>query len=148
MIREDQFVLSHRPYAVDLATVRGEQTKHPDTGSWFFTGTARAVWYRRQGGVTRACVGVLSLWSPRLLRPVADLTDPVAVLSANLDGRFGGQCQGRWDGERYWGAQEPEVIERHLGLLRPMLANFPTVPRLYDGWWTFREARNPTAPNS
>lgn len=137
MIREDRFVQSHRPYAVDLATVRGEQTKHPDTGSWFFTGTAKAVWYRRQSGVTRACVGVLSLWSPRLLRPVTDLADPVAILSANLDGRYGGQCQGRWDGERYWGSQLPDVIEAHLALLKPMLAAYPAIVAGYSGWWRF-----------
>lgn len=134
MIRSEQFRISHRPYAVDLSSVTA--TVEPLHGRYSLDGTARAVWYRRQGGVTRACVGKIDLWSHYLPEPLP-LDDPAVILGADLDGRYGGDCEGRWDGERYWGAQEPETIEAHLALLRPMLDHFPTVPEGYDGWWRF-----------
>lgn len=134
MIRETRFLISRRLYAVDLSTVTGEQ--QPRGNLIAFSGTANAVWFRRQGGVTRACLGSLMLFSHYLPHRL-DLDDPHAILSADLDGRYGGTCHGRWDGERYWGAQEPDVIARHLVLLRPMLANYPAIPDGYDGWWRF-----------
>jgi hypothetical protein len=95
-----------------------------------------AVWYRRKDGQTRACLGTLGLWSHNLLEPV-DITDPISVLSADLDSRYGGDCMGRWDGTGYWGSERPDVQEQHLAVLRPMLANCPEIPRSYDGWWRF-----------
>jgi hypothetical protein len=135
MIRSDRFLISHKPYAVDLSTLKASQeTNH---GRHFLRGSVRAVWYRRQAGVTRACLGQLGLWAHYLPELVSDVADPMAVLSADLDGRYGGDCEGRWDGENYWGAQKPETIEQHLAVLRPMLANFPAIPDGYDGWWRF-----------
>ena len=134
MIREDRFLISRKSFAIDLATVTGEQQPRGDL--FAFSGRANAVWYRRKDGITRACIGTLGLWDhylPRLL----DLDDAHDVLTADLDGRYGGDCHGRWDGERYWGAQEPEIMEQHLALLRPMLANYPTLPDGYSGWWRF-----------
>lgn len=136
MRRETRFLISRKPFAIDLSTVTAEQQQRGDRDTWNFSGSANAVWYRRQQGITRACVGSLPLFTHYLTKPV-DLSDPVAILSADLDGRYGGDCHGRWDGERYWGAQEPEVMEQHLALLRPMLADYPTVPAGYDGWWTY-----------
>ncbi|MFF7184674.1 hypothetical protein ACFZAR_05445 [Streptomyces sp. NPDC008222] len=138
MIREDRFLISRKPFAVDLSTVTGEQ--HPRGDLYAFSGTASAIWFRRQNGATRACLGSLKLWSHYLPEPL-DLADPAAILSADLDGRYGGDCHGRWDGERYWGAQEPFVQSLHLTLLEPMLANYPALPDGYDGWWTFQPAR-------
>lgn len=134
MIRSDRFLISQRPYAVDLSTVTGDQ--HPRGERFAFSGSVDAVWFRRQSGSTRACIGTLGLWShylPRLL----DLDDPHDILSADLDGRYGGDCHGRWDGERYWGAQELGAMEQHLTLLRPMLDGYPELPSGYDGWWRF-----------
>jgi hypothetical protein len=138
VIREDRFLISRKPFAIDLSTVTGSQ--HPRGDLYAFSGTANAVWFRRQGGVTKACLGLLKLWSHYLPAPL-NLDDPHAVLSADLDGRYGGDCHGRWDGERYWGAQEPFVQSLHLTLLEPMLANYPAIPDGHDGWWTFQEPR-------
>lgn len=124
MRREEKFVQSHAPYAV---AVDGLRIIVPDNAA-----EVRAVWFRRRKGVTVACIGYL--WDH--LRP-----GPASVaefLARSTDGCYGGTCEGRWDSERYWGAQQPEVIERHLALLRPMLANFPDVPPGYEGWWTYR----------
>ncbi len=135
MIREDRFVQSHRPYAVDLASLSVEQTEHPDCV--ILTGSVRAVWFRRQDGITRACVGRLALWAPRLVRPV-DVGTPAGILSAHLDGRYGGQCRSRWDGQRFWSAvQVPDVQAADLALLKPMLAAYPQIPAGYSGWWRF-----------
>ncbi|NUP47268.1 MAG: hypothetical protein HOW97_08135 [Catenulispora sp.] len=134
MIRTDRLLISHRPYAIDLTTITGDQ--HPRGDKFAFSGTANAVWYRRKDGRTRACLGTLMLWSHYLPAPL-DLADPRAILTADLDGRYGGTADGRWDGERYWGAQKPETIEQHLAILRPMLASYPEAPAGYDGWWRF-----------
>lgn len=124
MRREEKFVLSHRPYAVNLSSLCVDDIDRP---------TAEAVWFRRRKGVTVACVGVL--WD--IQRPIpAGMSE---FLRRHDDGRYGGDCMGRWDGERYWGSQDPEEIERHLTLLRPMLASYPEIPDGYDGWWTFRD---------
>jgi hypothetical protein len=136
VIREDRFVLSHRPYAVDLASLRIEVSE-----PWgamtepHYWGHINAAWFRRRKGVTVACVGEL-----RDLQDAMPGSGPEFVERAT-DGRYGGDCIGRWDGERYWGAQEPDVIAEHLALLRPMLANYPIVPAGYDGWWTYQEVR-------
>ncbi|MEU1800847.1 hypothetical protein [Streptomyces sp. NPDC019937] len=135
MIREDRFLISRRPYAIDLTSLQvGEPTE-----SGRYWAMANAVWFRRHSKghgegrrvITVACIGTL--------RDLQDSkpADTRAFLTAYTDGRYGGDCQGRWDGERYWGAQKPETIEEHLELLRPMLANFPDLPGGYDGWWRF-----------
>lgn len=134
MIRDDRFLISRRPYAVDFATITGDHHERSDMIA--FSGRVNAVWYRRKDGVNRACIGTLKLWGPWLPRRL-DLADPYDVLTADLDGRYGGDCEGRWDGARYWGAQEPEVAARHLVLLRPMLDTYPVVPECFDGWWRF-----------
>jgi hypothetical protein len=115
-----------RRYAVDLASLTLEPSSSGLTHA-----TIRAVWFRRKDRVTAACVG--DLWD--YLRPApADVTD---FLARTTDGRYGGVCEGRWDGTRYWGAQEPSVIEAHLALLRPMLASYPDIPEGFDGWYVY-----------
>ncbi|WP_405673227.1 hypothetical protein [Streptomyces sp. NBC_01530] len=138
MIRETKFLISRKQFAIDLSTVTGEQHKRGDR--YAFSGTANAVWYRRQNGVTRACLGSLMLFSHYLPEPL-DVDDPRAILSANLDGRYGGDCHARWDGENYWGSQKPFEMDLHLMLLEPMLADYPVIPDGYDGWWTYQAQR-------
>jgi hypothetical protein len=135
MNRRDRFVMSHKPFAIDLTTLTGGQQPRGDR--WSFHGSVTAVWYRRKNGITRACIGSLKLFSHYLPEPL-DLQDPTAVLQADLDGRYGGDCHGRWDGTRYWGAQEPFRQALHLTVLEPMLAECPTSPAGFDGWWSYR----------
>lgn len=134
MERTDRFLISQKPFAVDLSTLMGGQHERGDRIA--FSGRVDAVWFRRKNNTTRACIGTLKLWS-HWLPDRLDLNDPQAILAADLDGRYGGDCHGRWDGERYWGAQEPEIIQEHLAKLRPMLEAFPSIPDGYDGWWRF-----------
>ncbi|MFF9786354.1 hypothetical protein [Streptomyces nigrescens] len=142
MIRETQFLISRRPFAIDLSTVTAKQVKHGVSDPYYnLSGQANALWIRRQGGLTRACLGTLALFRHYLPQPV-NLDDPHAILTADLDGRYGGDCHGRWDGTRYWGAQEPALMEQHLAILRPMLENHQNPPPGYDGWWTFQDRKN------
>lgn len=134
MIRDDRFLISRKAFAIDLSNLTGSQ--HPRGDRYAYSGSVHAVWFRRKDGVTRACLGSLGLWSHYLREPI-DLTDPLNVLKADLDGRYGGDCHGRWDGEGYWGAEKPFERDLHLTLLEPMLANYPAIPDGYDGWWRF-----------
>jgi hypothetical protein len=134
VIRSDRFLISQKPFAIDLSTVTGEQHERGDL--YAFSGSVNALWFRRKDGVTRACTGTLSLFSHFLPEPL-DLDDPHAVLSADLDGRYGGTCHARWDGTGYWGAENPETAAADLAILRPMLAHYPAIPEGWDGWWRF-----------
>jgi len=131
VIRSDRFLISRRPYAVDLASlsVRSDGERYDGTP----TATCRlgAVWFRRQSGVLRACIG--TLWDIQAPPPA----DAAEFLARHDDGRYGGDCDGRWDGDGYWGAERPETVAAHLSILRPMLAAYPAIPSGYDGWWTF-----------
>ena len=127
MIRENKYVAGHRPYAVNLSSLAvGEASANGE----FAYLTIPAVWFRRRKGLLVACAGYL--WDFQ----AADVEAPVFLMELGTSG-YGGTCQGRWDGTRYWGQQEPDLIDHHLNLLRPMLDNFPDVPEKYDGWWTF-----------
>lgn len=140
MIREEKFTQSRQPYAVDLSSLHaGEpgQTDHV----WV---RVRAVWFRRRrsgwGGsgdmATVACLGELR---ELVLPPVGDA---VTFLTGFTDGRYGGDCRARWDGEELWSVPASEQTRQGwLAVLRPMLENHPAVPPGYDGWWTFRPAR-------
>lgn len=136
MIRQAKFRISARPYAVDLASFK-VITRIGETAVGNQV-TFDAVWFRRRRGVTVACIGQLreyvslgaDLYS-------GDVRSAENALMAVDDGRYGGDCLGRWDGRGYWGAESPERAAEHMAILRPMLENFPEIPRGYDGWWVF-----------
>ena len=122
MIREEKFLISNRPYAVDLSSLR----------TYGSLSVIRAVWFRRRRGVTVACTGILKGW------PGPPPGDAVEFLRNLTDGRYGGSAEGRWDGSGYWGSTEDvAIMHEHLNLLRPMLADYPDAPDGYDGWWRF-----------
>jgi hypothetical protein len=130
MIRDTKFLISQRPYAVDLASLRGSLRPRQNGGE-YYDGQVDAVWFRRRKGVTVACIG--TLWDLQDEQPA----DAVAFLKAHTDGRYGGRTEGRWDGSSYWGNVTLDVQEKHLAILRPMLDAYPDVPVGFDGWWRF-----------
>lgn len=130
MHRTEAFKFSKRPYAVDPATFTVEtHTSIQGTHSWCWEVTA--VWFRRRRRTTVACIG--RLWG----RQTVDCGGWEGFLTEHTDGRYGGDCWGRWDGINYWGTQNLAVMQEHLKILRPMLDQFPAVPPGFDGWWTF-----------
>lgn len=130
MIRDERFLISRRPYAIDLGSLRTVEHDRDD-GSHYYSGRVDAVWYRRRQGVTVACIG--TLWDYQDVQP----EDGRTFLEHHEDGRYGGDCVGRWDGTGYWGTEVPDVQKQHLAVLRPMLAAYPVIPEGYDGWWRF-----------
>jgi hypothetical protein len=131
--REDRFIQSHQPYAVDLASF---VPRGPDYGH----AKINAVWFRRRRSgytgpmLTVACAGYLS---ECLIEPApADAAD---FLARFTDGRYGGHCLARWDGHNLWA---PEMGEderaQYKRLLVPMLEAYPACPDGWDSWWTFR----------
>lgn len=133
MIRTDKFRITARPYAVDLSSLRVTARSRSESEQDLYSVALTAVWFRRRNGRTVACIG--QLWD--YMRDPAPTT-AVEALQRMDDGRYGGDCQGRWSGEGYWGAESPDLVAEHLAILRPMLENFPDAPPGYDGWWTFR----------
>jgi hypothetical protein len=132
VIHEQDFKISKRLYAVDLDSLRvGESESKAVPGTYFYPSAVTAVWFRRSRGVLKACVGELRDFQD--VRPI----DAESFLSAFKDGRYGGDCEGRWDGQSYWGSGDPSLIHDHLNLLRPMLADYPDPPGVFTGWWRF-----------
>lgn len=133
MHREDRFLISRKQFAINLQSLAIEPYKiYPDDPEPRYRNVLTAVWYRRKKGTTYACVGTLSK---------ATATPPQDVhtlLAQYTDGGHGGDCKGRWDGTRYWGAQEPEVMFEHMAILKPMLDDYPSAPTGFDAWWTFQ----------
>lgn len=132
MIRETKFLISRKPYAADLASLRTSESERDPSKPWAWY-VVNAVWFRGRKAEPVACIGTL--------RTIIDDPAPASArefLERYTDGRYGGDCQGRWNGAGYWGAEMPEVQAQHLAILRPMLANYPAVPDGFDGWWTFR----------
>ncbi|MFH8804090.1 hypothetical protein ACH4F6_31630 [Streptomyces sp. NPDC017936] len=133
MIREDRFLISRKPYAVDLASFRRSERDPDKSWAWY---SIDAVWFRRRRSETVACIGNL--------RDIIDDPTPTTAeefLRRFTDGRYGGDCHGRWDGDSYWGTGTLADQEQNLAILRPMLANYPAIPDGYDGWWTFQPQR-------
>lgn len=136
MIREDRFLISRKPFAVDLGSLRGAREDTPQgRNPYYFGGRMDAVWFRRRRGVTVACIG--TLWDLQYPEPA----DALEFLRQHDDGRYGGDCDGRWDGSGYWGGGTLAEQERHLAILQPMLTNYPAIPPGFDGWWTFQTPR-------
>jgi hypothetical protein len=131
VIRTDRFLISRRPYAVDLGSLTTQAYARQD-GTPYYAGRINAVWFRRKQGITAAYIG--TLWDFQDGEPTADAAQ---FLALHEDGRHGGDCDGRWDGSSYWGNVPLTVQEQHLAVLRPMLATYPNLPDGYDGWWQF-----------
>ncbi|WP_026931201.1 hypothetical protein [Glycomyces tenuis] len=131
MIRSEKFLISQRPYAINLDSFTVEERDMNDRMYWVVD--VESVWFRRRRGATVAAIGHIQSYNFDH-RPA----DVHSFLTGLDDSRDSGRCEGRWDGTRYWGAQEPNVIEKHLALLRPMLDNYPAIPDGFDGWWRFR----------
>jgi hypothetical protein len=133
VIRETRFVHSHKPYAVDLSSLRGSRTDTPEgRNPYYFGGRIGAVWFRGTTKTPVACIG--ELWDLQYPEP----RHALGFLTAYTDGRYGGDCVARWDGTSFWGNVTLEQQEAYLTILKPMLANYPALPLSYDGWWTFR----------
>jgi hypothetical protein len=126
MICETRHVLSRRPYAVDM-----DSLTFPGSGQ----SQVRAAWFRRRRGATVACAGVL--WDFQGDPRPKDVPE---FLRRHDDGRYGGRTQARWDGDALWTDSHISHTEAErllTDLLRPMLDNYPDVPRGFDGWWVF-----------
>jgi hypothetical protein len=136
VIRLAKFTQSKAPYAVDL----GSFVPRRDGTAWSYARIS-AVWFRRRRGgwddqmLTVACAGYIS---ECLIDPAP--RDAADFLERMTDGRYGGNCEARWDGYSLW--TEPgwteEARARMLAILRPMLDNHPAIPPGYDGWYSFR----------
>lgn len=137
MHHETDFVLSRKQFAVDLSSLSVESQAPGYDGTQRSWCEINAVWYRRRAKTTYACIGTL-----RALIHGDTPTGGRDFLTRHIDGRYGGDCRGRWDGTRYWGAQEPETMAEHMKILRPMLTGLPAVPDGFDGWWTFQPPRS------
>jgi hypothetical protein len=134
MIKDSRFVLSRRPYAADLGSLSTSETANSSN----VLASVRAVWFRRRRsrygtGTMRtvASIGTLQEYQP----PPRDAEH---ALEQMADGSWGGRCEARWDGETLWAPEATEDQRKEfLAVLEPMLANYPEIPKGFDGWWHF-----------
>lgn len=135
MNREDSYVASHRPYAVDLSTWRRGEMKTRPNGRQSAHQHITAIWFRRKKGVDTAHLG--DLWD------FSDADNAADMLRLHDDGRYGANWVAAWDGERCW-TQNPAPktdLDRYAAVLGAALIGFlkdKAVPDSYSGWWTFR----------
>jgi len=135
VIKVEKFRISDRPYAVDLGSLQVKElprTEHSTREHDLYAVSLTAVWFRGPKTAPKACIG--GLWDYMPGEPPATA---VEALQRMDDGRYGGDCQGRWNGQGYWGAESPDLAAEHMAILRPMLERFPEIPPGYDGWWTY-----------
>lgn len=131
MIREEKHLISHAPYAVDLGSL-SKQTYYGQIQN-HYRYTMKAAWFRRRNGLTVACLGYLNTSQDMETADVAE------ILARFTDGRYGGDCKARWDGDNLWAPESTwDQMKEYEEFLRPMLANYPEVPPGFDGWWTFK----------
>jgi len=142
VIREAKFLISHAPYAVKLDSLM-TKPRHPSKqvdGQWvkdpdrtYYGCRIEAAWFRRKSGIVSAHLG--TLWDYLDEEPA----DGTAFLTAATDGRYGGRCIARWDGDSLWAPESTWAqMTAYEEFLRPMLDNYPAVPPGYDGWWTYK----------
>jgi hypothetical protein len=144
MKREDKFMISRAPYAIRHDTFLVKEKfptyTNPDGSSRrgekpYYTMTVEAVWFRRKSGILSAHYG--HLWDSSN-EPPADL---LAWIENDWDGRYGGNCVARWDGESWWGGVTWRRQQELQPLLDDMLKNFPAAPEGYDGWWSYQRPK-------
>lgn len=120
---EPRYVASHRPYAVDLSTLRVT-----DYGAH----RIEALWFRRRKGMLAAVIG--EIWDHQTPAPAT----AIDFLHGHADGRYGGRGLARWDGETLWAPNQPyELAQARQKILATALTYFPRVPARWDAWWTF-----------
>ncbi len=129
MIREGRFLISRKPYAVDLNSLHVTEL-----GEGYFTAKVDAIWFRRRRGQTGAVYG--ELWDHQTPQP----TSAHEFLYRHDDGRYGGRALARWDGSTLWAPETPyEVAQQRQKTLAEALIRYPALPAGCDGWWTFQQ---------
>jgi hypothetical protein len=142
VIHEEKHLISHAPYALRHDTFNVQEKwatyTNPDGSSRrgetpYYTMTMQAVWFRRKSGILSAHYG--HLWNSSKEKPASLL----AWIENDRDGRYGGRCIARWDGDNLWAPESTwEQMKEYEEFLRPMLESYPEVPPGFDGWWTFK----------
>jgi hypothetical protein len=118
MIARIKYAPSRTPYALDLSSFA------VDKRGW---ASVVAVWVTRKQGRTRVSSGQL--------RGFRDST--LTGFMVNFDGRYGGDCKARWDGESLWAPDlSPAEHAAEAARLDVILRGLPEVPDGYDGWYT------------
>lgn len=138
MKREEEFVISHDPFAIDMSTLASEPQ---ESGSVICR--VSAVWFRKRKRVLQACAGSLRAWfgGSTGSGTVPVNTAEFAVFATRRDNWASADCEARWDGRTFWAAppMHPDLQRGYLELLEPMLAGFPAAPEEFDAWWRFTD---------
>lgn len=139
MRRQNKFLASLALYAIDLTGLTRAEVGPTHDGASLYKYEIPAVWFRRRRGLDTSNVGYLWDFS-RDRHEGGSEEEARSFLEMTLtDGRQGGSCRSRWDGERLW--SEPAVTleqaRKDAEFLQAMLDAFPQIPSGYDGWWRF-----------
>jgi hypothetical protein len=138
VIREEKFLISHAPYAVKPETINLTPYSHtPNNGSETVTtwsGTIEAMWFRRKSGRLSAHYGCLHGHFGE------DQPDGFLDFMAKCDdGRYGGNCWARWDGDYFWAPDTTwEIQKKYQAELDAALKRYGEIPDGCNGWWTYK----------
>ncbi len=122
-------------YAVNFEPVRVE-TRQNIHGQFYHSILYAAVWFKKRQGLIVASEGTLSL-STKYSESDA-LPDFVEAFN-EMDGRYGGQTEFQWDGERMFAPRQPMAAMQEAQVrLQGYLDMFPTPPPGYEGWFCIK----------
>jgi hypothetical protein len=143
MHRETRFLASRALYAVDLSKLQREQIGTVrGTGTPLYGYTIPAVWFKRRHGANTANVGTLWTCSTNYHKVGPDRPETPAcefLQFTLIDGRHGGRCRTRWDGDYLWSDPSTSYTQQtqDAEFLKRMLSRYPDIPDGFDGWWRF-----------
>lgn len=130
-VGREAFKLSRRLYAVRPDSLAVTNAGRTSDGADLFRVEIEAVWFRRKGGETAACIG--TLWDFQREHP----RDAESFLLRHDDGRYGAACRSRFNGHNLWTTEDLPIADADRAFLQGMLGAYPSIPAGFDGWWTF-----------
>lgn len=140
MYQSDKYTTSRFFYAIDFDTFLGKKHIHGTATNGheynYYQISFPAIWFKRKGDELTVVKGSVGHHTKG-----HDFTDDGLIedMIQNMDSRYGGNAQFRWDGMFMWGPEKTwddtvaaqKELDQHW-------ENFPAIPVGYSGWWALR----------
>ena len=139
MVEHNRKYSSKHFYAVDFDNVDLEVRPATEPGHFtVHTYTIPAVWFKTKKGLRTVSEGHL-----RFIVRAVEVENYATVeeaFYAKFDGRYGGNSEFQWDGERMYAPNQTfEDMREAQVRLQTYLDGFPEPPTGYTGWFSIKE---------